>query len=138
MPRAVGTFHFNAARHPFPGTTSSHPISELLPCCLLQTLSELPRRARRFRSKPNGHGDHAVFFRLGSRTANRSRATENERKSKQEFQDRIHHGFLQGIDSMLELENVRGHTLVTLRAPLRRGLFRYHDSVNRAFRATSQ
>jgi hypothetical protein len=65
-------------------------------------------------------------------------ATENERKSKQEFQDRIHHGFLQGIDSMLELENVRGHTLVTLRAPLRRGLFRYHDSVNRAFRATSQ
>jgi hypothetical protein len=66
----------------------------------------------------------------------RQDATENERKSEQELQNRIRHGLLQGIDSMLNLKNVRGHTLVTLRAPLLWGPFRYHDNVNRTFRAT--
>ena len=41
-------------------------------------------------------------------------AAENERNSNQELQNRIHHGFLPGINQMLKLDNVENHTLITL------------------------
>ena len=41
-------------------------------------------------------------------------AAENERNSNQELQNRIHHGFLQGISEMLKPDNVGSHTLDTL------------------------
>jgi hypothetical protein len=58
-------------------------------------------------------------------------ATKNERKSKQELQNRVHHGLLQGVNSMLELKNVRGHTLITLDATVLLGPFGDQDGVNR-------
>jgi hypothetical protein len=65
-------------------------------------------------------------------------ATENERKSKQELQNRIHHGLLQGVDSMLELKNVRGHTLITLDATVLLGPFGHQYGVNRLHNHDSQ
>ena len=41
-------------------------------------------------------------------------AAENERNGNQELQNRIHHGFLQGISYMLKLDNLGNHTLITL------------------------
>jgi hypothetical protein len=53
-------------------------------------------------------------------------AAENERNSNQELQNRIHHGFLQGINWILKLDSVGNHTLITLScaddpAPIRFG-----------------
>jgi hypothetical protein len=57
-------------------------------------------------------------------------ATENERNTEQEFQNRIHHGLLlKGINSKINLKSVSGHTLITLRVAF--GAFR-PDSVDRA------
>jgi hypothetical protein len=41
-------------------------------------------------------------------------AAENERNSNQKLQNRIHHGFLHGINYMLKPDSVGGHILVTL------------------------
>ena len=45
--------------------------------------------------------------------------TEKDKgKSNQKPQNRIHHAYLQRIDSMLELKNVRDHTAYSLRSYL--------------------
>jgi hypothetical protein len=80
-----------------------HHISELLPCCLLQTNWRTSEKVAMFlKSSRSPRVPVLVCIPIAPPTSDREQqigqdAAENERNSNQELQNRIHHGFLQGI-----------------------------------------